>query len=341
MKHRLVFIGAVLLGTSFEGLAWAGDAPSVEEVKAAESDFNKGREAYKAGNYDEAAEYFESADGHAPNERVIELAINARDKAGHLDRAATSAELALELYPNAQRIKKVAVPIVERAKAELFTVIVSCDEACNLLDGSRIVHGEAATRRVVFLTPGDHEIRASWSEGRVTSQQVSGKTGDTSNLEFKAPPIPKKPESDVAPTVVAPSGPDRAEEKPHGMPPIVFWSGVGATAVLGGVTIWSGIDTNKNPGPDAVRAACNASGASTIGSSAYTECHDLYDQGKAHELRTNILIAATSVVGAATAVIGGFFTNWSGKKEPEADTARITPWVTYANGPAVGASGRF
>jgi tetratricopeptide (TPR) repeat protein len=311
----------------------AGDAPSVEEVKAAESDFNKGREAYKAGNYDEAAEYFESADGHAPNERVIELAINARDKAGHLDRAATSAEWALELYPNAARIKKVALPIIERAKTELFTVIVTCDEACNLLDGSRLVHGESATRRVVFLTPGDHEIRASWSEGRVLSQQTTGKTGDTINLEFKAPPVPKKPETEVAPTVAAPMGPDRAQEKPHGMTPIVFWSGVGATAILGGVTVWSGIDTTKNPGSDAVRTACNSAGQ--------VNCQSLYDQGKAHELRTNILIAATSVVGAATAVIGGFFTNWSGKKEPEADTARITPWVTYANGPAVGATGRF
>lgn len=335
MKRRLVFIGAVLVCGSLAGHASAaGDAPSVEEVKAAESDFNKGREAYKAGNYDEAAEYFESADGHAPNERVIELAINARDKAGHLDRAATSAELALELYPNAARIKKVAIPIVERAKAELFTVVISCDEACNLLDGTRLVHGEAATRRVVYLTPGDHEVRASWSDDRVMSQQVTGKAGDTSNLDFKAPPIPKKPEAPATQTVVAAPGADRGtEEKPHGMTPIVFFSGVGLTAVLGGVTVWSGIDTTKNPGTDAVRAACNSPGQANCGS--------LYDQGKSHELRTNILIAATSVVGAATAVIGGFFTNWSGKKAPESDTARVTPWVTYANGPAVGATGRF
>ena len=52
--------------------------------------------------------------------------------------------------------------------------------------------GEAATRRVVFLTPGDHEIRASWSDDRVVSQQMTAKAGETTNLEFKAPPIPKK-----------------------------------------------------------------------------------------------------------------------------------------------------
>lgn len=335
MKHRLAFIGAVLFGGTLSVCASAaGDAPSVEEVKAAESDFNKGREAYKAGNYNEAAEYFESADGHASNERVIELAINARDKAGHLDRAATLSELALELYPNAARIKKAAVPIVERAKAELFTVVVSCDEACNLLDGTRLVHGDAATRRVVFLTPGDHEIRASWSDDRVVSQQITGKASDTANLEFKAPPIPKKEEAAVAPsqTTTTP-GPDQGvQEKPHGLPPVVFFVGVGATVVLGGLTVWSGIDTVKNPGTDAVRNACL--------SPTRANCDALYNQGKSHELRTNVFIAATSVVGAATAVIGGFFTNWSGKK-PDSDSASITPWVSYGDGPAVGAVGRF
>ena len=334
MKHRLLIVGAVLLGPTLAFEASAGDAPSVEEVKAAESDFNKGREAYKAGNYDEAAEYFESADGHAPNERVIELAINARDKAGHTDRAATLAELALELYPNAARIKKLAAPIVERAKTELFTIVVSCDEACNLLDGTRLVHGEAATRRVVFLSPGDHEIRASWSDDRVVSQQTTGKGGDTVNLEFKAPPIPKKEEPAAAPAAVAAAPMDRgAEEKPRGLPPVVFFSGVGATVVLGGVTVWSGIDTVKNPGTDKVRAMC-VNGATP-------ECNDVYNQGKNHELRTNILIAATSVVGAATAIVGAFFTNWSGKKDVQSDSAHIEPWVTYSHGPAVGATGRF
>src|SRR5262249_26802460 len=158
------------------------------------------------------------------------------------DRAATLSELALELYPNAARIKKVATPIVERAKNELFTVIISCDEACTLLDGTRLVHGDAATRRVVFLTPGDHEVRASWADDRVASQQVRGKATETTNLEFKAPPIPKKEEPVAAPTTAMPvMGPDQGvREKPHGLPPVVFFSALGATAVLGGVTIWSG-----------------------------------------------------------------------------------------------------
>src|SRR6185312_17081620 len=77
-------------------VAQAAESPSVEDVKAAEGDFSRGREAYKTGNYVEAAEYFESADGHAPNERVLELAITSRERAGNLDRAATLAQYGLE-----------------------------------------------------------------------------------------------------------------------------------------------------------------------------------------------------------------------------------------------------
>ena len=145
-------------------------APSVDEIKAAEADFNRGREAYKGGSYAEAAEYFESADGHAPNERVLELAIEARNKAGNADRAATLAELGLETYPNSDRLRKVAAPLVERGRAQLVQVTIDCSEACSLADGTRLVHGSPAKRRIVFLTPGDHSIGASWSDDRAATK---------------------------------------------------------------------------------------------------------------------------------------------------------------------------
>jgi hypothetical protein len=45
-------------------------------------------------------------------------------------------------------------------------------------------------------------------------------------------------------------------------------------------------------------------------------------------------------VGAATAVIGIFFTDFTGKKKTE-DTAHVTPWVSYGSGVTAGAMGRF
>lgn len=337
VTRRLVSIGAVLvvLAGARAADAAGGDAPTVEEIKAAEVDFNRGREAYKQGSYTEAAEYFESADQHAPNDRVLELAIGARDKAGALDRSATLAQLGLDRYPNSDRIKKVATPLVERARKELLIVVVECDEACNVLDGTRIVPGRPAMKRTLYLTPGDHSIRAVWSEDRGVTQSVGGKVGETVSVAFKAPPIPKKEEAPLPATPAQEEKKPAAEEAPPtGLPPIYFFIGAGATAVLGGVTAWSGIDTVKNPGTDVVEKKCVGQGES---------CPE-YKDGRSRQLRTNILIGATSVVGVATAVVGVFFTNWrgNGKSDVEADQAgKVRPFVGYSNGPSIGAMGRF
>lgn len=330
--RRFVSIGTLLFIVARAGSALAeGEAPTVEDIKAAEVDFNRGREAYKQGSYTEAAEYFESADTHAPNERVLELAIGARDKAGALDRAATLAQLGIDRHPNSDRMKKVATPLIEKAKAELFTVVATCDEACNLLDGTRIVPGRPSVKRTLYLSPGDHSIRAVWSDDRGVTQNTAGKAGDSESLEFKAPPIPKKKVEPVGGAGPEQPGPGAKEEESHGMSPVVFFIGAGATAVLGGVTVWSGIDTINNPGKDKVQANC-----------IDTNC-GYYQAGRDRQLRTNILIGATGVVGAATAVVGLFLTDWGGHKEDvKADQAKgIRPFIGYSHGPTIGATGRF
>ena len=329
-RWRHQFGAALVVAFAAFARSAAASEPSVDDIKAAEAEFNQGREAYRAGDFAEAAEHFESADGYAPNDKVLELAISARDKAGNADRAATLAQLGLETYPNSERVKKVAAPLVDKARAELLQVTVECSEACTLLDGTRLVHGTAAARRVIFLTPGDHAIRAGWSDERTLSQNVSGAAGESASLTFTAPPIPKKetPLSSGATTNGADTG---VPSSMRVLNPLYLYIGAGATAVLGGVTIWSGIDTVNNPGKEKVRDAC---------SRMQPNCNDLYNQGKNAELRTNLLIAATSVVGAATAVVGIFFTDFSGKKKQD-DTATIVPWISYDAGPAAGAMGRF
>jgi hypothetical protein len=328
-RHGLA-VGAIFCCVGFARVA-AATEPSVDDIKAAEAEFNRGRESYRAGEFVEAAEHFESADGHAPNDKVLELAISARDKAGNEDRAATLAQLGLETYPNSERLKKVAAPLVDKARAELVQVTIECSEACTLLDGTRIVHGVPAERRIIFLTPGDHTMRAGWSDERTLSQNVTGAAGESSSLTFTAPPVPKK-ETPLGASAGATGQDLGAGPSPlRVLNPLYFYIGAGATAVLGGVTIWSGIDTVNNPGKDKVRDACQR---------GLTSCDSLYNQGKSAELRTNLLIGATSLVGAATAVVGIFFTDWNGKKKTD-ETATIVPWVSYDAGPAAGAMGRF
>jgi hypothetical protein len=137
---------------------------------------------------------------------------------------------------------------------------------------------------------------------------------------------------------------DEGAQKTGKLPPTAFWVGVGLTAVLGGTTIWSGIDTKNNPGADAVRDACK-----TVDSSgAHSDnCNTLYNQGRSNQTRTNVLLGVTAGVGVATAVVGAFFTDWGSKKsEAEAAKARskgfsVEPWLAIGSGASVGALGRF
>jgi hypothetical protein len=131
----------------------------------------------------------------------------------------------------------------------------------------------------------------------------------------------------------------------------VFWVGAGLTAVAGGTTIWSGLDTLSNPGKDRVKNECKTGD---------TDC-PAYQEGLAHQRRTNVLIGVTAGLGVATAVVGLLATDWSGgaaapndqpenpdeypvakRSKPRAEAhARIVPWVVVGNGALVGAEGRF
>jgi hypothetical protein len=131
------------------------------------------------------------------------------------------------------------------------------------------------------------------------------------------------------------------EAKSAGLPPTAFWVGVGVTAVATGVTIWSGLDTQSNPGADKVRNACSAGDAN---------CQSLYDQGRSKQTRTNVFLGVTAGAFVATAVIGAFFTDWSaGEKPAKSEAARrrsqhglsVEPWLAIGSGASVGALGRF
>ncbi len=106
--------------------------------------------------------------------------------------------------------------------------------------------------------------------------------------------------------------------------------GLGVTAALGGVTIWSGLDTRKNPGPDAVRKACAGKPDSCA----------LYQEGLRKEKRTDILIGSTAGAGAITIVLA-IFTKWSGDPQPVAGSIVPTFDVGRAGETTAGFRGVF
>ncbi len=109
---------------------------------------------------------------------------------------------------------------------------------------------------------------------------------------------------------------------------MIFLVGAGLTAVAGGITIWSGLDTQNNPGKDTVREACVGQGE---------DCPE-YQDGLKRQRRTNVLLGVTGGLAVVTGVIGVFFTDWRGKKTEQAS---VEPFMTLGSGASVGARGRF
>lgn len=103
------------------------------------------------------------------------------------------------------------------------------------------------------------------------------------------------------------------------------------TAVLIGVTLWSGVDAENNPGAAAVRRDCVGQG---------TSCPE-YKEGLSAQLRTNVLIGVTAVVAAGTAATGIFFTQWSGKSGEHRPPPVQGSVVPLPGGGAFSLSGAF
>ncbi|HVY28490.1 MAG TPA: hypothetical protein VHB79_18165 [Polyangiaceae bacterium] len=343
-------ISVLALVLSVGGLAHAqdtGSEPTPAQVRTAAEAFDKGREAYKAEDYVEAAEQFEKADNNAPSPAAIELAIRSRDKAGELDRAATLASLALKRHPDDANLLKLAGELAKRANATLFELTANCDQACDLTVGGKIVHGAPDTARILYLQPGTFTVRAGWPDNRNDSKQVQAEAGGRGELNFVAPTTPAAQSMAKEPEDAPPPPPPAVTEKDEGtgkkgMSPTIVYVGAGLTAVLGGITVWSGLDTMNNPGQDKVKEHCDAK---------LPDCQSLYDEGHGKQTRTNWLIAGTAVAGAATLALAVFAVDWSGGKSdkpaPAAESGKlfrprvaVAPWASYDGG-GLQAVGRF
>jgi hypothetical protein len=324
-------------------VASAQDEPTPAQIRAAAEAFDRGREAYKAEQYQEAAEQFERADANAPSAPALELAIRSRDRAGNSDRAATLAALALTRHPENAALSILANEVLDAARPGLFELKVTCAEPCELVADSKIVHGARATERTLYLTPGTHAVVADFGEGRTTSQSVEAVETNVGEVAFDLPVQPVAPEPDPAAVTPDPDPPPThdqgTKEKSSGWSPTVFWVSAGLTAVAGGVTIWSGVDTINNPGAERVRNECS------------DEDCQLYKDGVAKQNRTNVLIGVTGALGLATILVGALATDWSGDSKDEAHlvqkpskqafrSVELEPWVGL-DGAGLGARGRF
>ncbi len=326
LVHLAPLFSLLLSGLAVVPSAWAQpDLSPAERQAAAEAAYDRGTRAYRGGDYAQAARWYETANELAPAAAAALQAVRAHQRAGNFLRAATLVAFVAQEYGE-DRIARFQRPL-ERAHEEGFELTISC-EACGELE----VDGEREIFRVLYLTPDvEHTIVADFDTGRV-EERVSGAAGESRELELTAPePEPEPVQTPVASvnteTNTRPPPPAR-DEGGGGISPAFFLTGLGLTAVAGGLAIWSWVDT--------LDAASDYEANPTQAK---------LDNGRDLELRTTILDVVTGGIGAISLVLL-IFTNWSGGPDEEEDDASArVDWLNVSplpqGGAMVGAGGRF
>lgn len=273
---------------------------TAEARRAAGEAYDRGTSAMLANDFRAAAHFFEQAYHLAPAAVALKQAVRAHDRAGNQFRAANLAIRLRDQYPNDADGQSLATDVLNRYAAQYAEVHATC-HGCAILVNDAVVSENVDGMVRFFIQPNSSAVvTGSFQYGNV-SAPATGAAGAVIEVPaFEAPPPPPEPETPVAGT----AGPTIIVQERRGTPPALFYAGLGVTAAVGAVTIWSGIDTMS--GVDAYRT--NPTQAAL-------------DAGQSKELRTNILIGATSAAAAAT-VIFAIVTDWGGDETPAASSNR-------------------
>ncbi len=203
-----------------------------------------------------------------------------------------------------------------RLAAERFleadALVASADAVANALSAAQKVGDpallERTAERAVAREKEDAELAKTGR--RLLAESKASRASQPSmkqpSAETPRPPANAKRETVpiAAPAAVVrsdvPESADRRRAREKPWPPALFYAGAAGTAVLGSLTIWSGIDT--------LDARERLPGTS----------EEDNDSVRARALRTDALLAGTLVLAAATTYVGLAKIRWGQDSEPVA-----------------------
>jgi hypothetical protein len=305
MQHRRApaawgFGAALLLVATGAG---AGGASATDLARAKDA-YERGSIAYRHGDYARAAAEFAQADQLAPDPVALRAALDAATLA---DDPVLGTEL-LERSARAPSDRSLA-EVVAKARARFAhrtgKVVVTCPPGClATLDGAPL---DPAKPRVVAV--GVHTLTIQ-TDGPAEQRIVQVAADQTFEL---SPSAPSSSPSASSPSPSPPSSPSPSNPEPEptsepegGVSPAWFLAAAGATAIVGGLTIWSALDTRNRHSTFE-----NECGPAPSAPASPGTCSDLQGNGLSAEHRTNALLVATGALALGTAALGLFFVRWN------------------------------
>ena len=262
--------------------------------------FEQGVRQFSSAEYETAAKTFFAADELAPNARALVNGIIAARRAGQYLVVAEAAERALSRSDVDDSGITLAREALNDAAGRLTRVEVTCSAApCAIT-----IDGAAAKPGARYLLPGTHDFVGDASGGATSAEHVTTLPGASYRISLS----PKTEARAALPN--SPPTPAPNASKP--LSPAVFYVGVAGTAVLAGVTIWSGLET------------LSARSSAT---------RENWDHVESLALRTDLFMAGALLLGGATVAAGIWGTHWG--------NASYASAAVIPGGAAVVARGRF
>jgi hypothetical protein len=290
-------------------VCWALFAPPVhaQDVVAAASAFERAQRAEVAGDAARAAELYELADRISPTPEALRNATRSRLSARQWVSAASDAEELLRRYSGDADSRTLAEEVLRRTRPQLVRMTVHCADPCTLVLDGLATGTSAQVDHVAYAEPGSHTLTAHYEDGADETLPVQGQPGDERDLGVPHNAPPPAPAPVVAPVaqpapiaVQADTGArtDHTAPEHHGISPIYFYVAAGSTLVLGGVTLWSGIDLLN--ARDHFKAD-------------KTPTQKAFDAGEHKDTRTSVLIGCTAAFAVGTAALA-FFSDFHGHR---------------------------
>lgn len=320
MSTRRFLVSLALLLASSASVA-AQDDDARQRQAAAEA-YDRGTAAYLGGEYEKAAEWFETAHRMSAAAPALMQAVRSHQRAGQLTRAATLALRLMQEYPEEAAASEYGQSVLTDLSDRYFRVDVVCDCRLDLDDTLQEFHS-------FFLTPDTpHTLTAHFDTGK-REEEISGAAGENRTIRFEPPPPPAEvagqtptdatelPEAGVA-------SPEREHDGRKPLPPLVTFIGAGVTVALGAGTVLSLLDRNAKTGDyeDAATRSNECGADSSCSTDMRQELLDdargLFEDAKSAETRTTVLGIATGVIALSTGAVALFFTDWGGSEGADA-----------------------
>jgi hypothetical protein len=326
---------ALVAGGAYGAPAFAGEpAPSGTElnVDRARAAYDRGVRAHDLGDHGAAARAFAEADALAPKAASLEAALESAMKADDAVLGEELVERADGRAPDAG-LRTTLEAARKRFAGRTGKIKIECAGEARCLVAVDGTAGDA--RKPIFVGAGPHAVVVQRGADRIErlvdvkadTIVVVAMNGETTSAGAGASAGGSAGASAGAGAGASAGGSAGAGAgtgEAHGISSAWFYLGIGLTAVVGGTTLFSGLDAVSKHNHFASDGCAGGSSGPLP-----ADCSDRSAEGSRAQTRTNVLLAVTAGLAVTTVAVGIFAVRWKNGAEAR---LTFTPSVAGASG---------